>query len=260
MAISLDKVASEAPGLLSLAKSVQDALTARGLAGHSAKVALALDYSGSMREQYRSGAMQRLVEKVLALGTQFDDDGAIDVFFFDSEARYSGEVTLGNYDGVVERMTAGRHMGTTNYADTFRMIEKHYGFAGGNVAKSGGLRKLFSKAPISSQPAPAALDAPVNEPVYVVFLTDGAPNNRTEAVKAIIEVSYSPIFWQFLSIGRESIQFLEKLDDLGGRYIDNADYKPAGDVDKLTDDALWGMLLDEYPEWVAEERRRGQIR
>lgn len=261
MAVSLGKVQEKAPELVSLVKTADEVLGLRQLRGQKAKVALCLDFSGSMRRRYNSGEMQRLAEKVLALGTQLDDDGAIDLFIFDTKATYLGEVTLDNFRGAIDRYTKGRHMGTTDYAGLFRLVQDHYGF--GNLGANGNgagklLGGLFGKKPAASTPAP--LSNPANEPVFAVFLTDGAPDSRPAAIEAITKASYAPIFWQFLSIGRESIPFLEKLDDLDGRYIDNADYKPVGEVDNLSDSQLFEYLLDEYPGWVQEERRRGQIR
>lgn len=255
MGIDLAKVEQKAPELLSLAKHANEALNLRKLNGQKAKVALVLDYSGSMSGQYRTGAMQRLAEKILALGTQLDDDGAIDLFVFDSQAAHLGEVTLDNFRGSIDRLTSGRRMGTTNYAAAFDAVVKHYGFNPQKTASgSGGFFR--KKTPDLFAP----LTTPAGEPVFALFLTDGVPDNPTAAVEAITRASYAPVFWQFLSIGRQSISFLERLDDLDGRYIDNADYKPVGDVDQLTDTKLFDLILDEYPGWVAEERNRGQIR
>lgn len=253
MSISLSKIEQEAPALLSLAKQANEALSLRKLDAQRSKVALVLDYSGSMSGQYRSGAMQRLAERILALGTQMDDDGSIELFLFDSGASYAGDISVTDYQGSIDRLTRGRRMGTTNYAAAFDEVVKYYGFS---PAKTGGLGGLFRKSADTFAP----LSSPANEPVFAVFLTDGSPDNKTAAVQAITRASYAPIFWQFLSIGSESMPFLEKLDDLDGRYIDNADYKPVGDVDRLSDTQLYNLLLDEYPGWVAEERRRGQIR
>ena len=83
----------------------------------------------------------------------------------------------------------------------------------------------------------------MNEPVLAIFLTDGAPDSKPQAVEELTKASYAPVFWQFLSIGSENIPFLQKLDDLDGRYIDNADYKPVGNVDTISDDELFNMIL-----------------
>ncbi len=250
MPLSLDKISAQAPGLLSLAKTASVAVDVSGLKGQTAKVAVALDYSGSMRGAYKSGSMQRLVEKVLALATQFDDDGDIDFFVFDAKAAYLGEIGLKDFAGSVDRLTQGRRMGTTNYADTFLTVRDHFGFAPPAPPKKGffGFRK--------AQPAQTG---PADVPVYVLFLTDGGPDSKPAAVKALTEVSTAPIFWKFLSIGKESMAFLEKLDTLQERFIDNANYHALGDVDSISDADLFEKMLDEFPDWLREARANGLI-
>ena len=248
MGISLEKVEQKAPELLTLAKTAAEAIDTAHLDGQRAKVALVLDYSGSMRKEYKSGAMQRLTQTILALGVHLDDDGQIDLFTFDSGARHEGTVTLENFRDVIAKIVAQRRMGTTNYAAAFRTVLDHFKLA----PKSGGFFRRST--------GPAPVDAKDGQPVLAVFLTDGSPDSRTEAVQEITRASYAPVFWQFLSIGDENIAFLQKLDDLDGRYVDNADYKPVGDVDRARPEDLYAMLLDEYPGWLADQRQRGHIR
>lgn len=255
MGISLDKVAVQAPGLLSLAKSANTALDKSGLNGTVAKVVLVADFSGSMHQEYKTGAMQRLAEKVLALGLNLDDDGAIDFFVFDSGAAYLGEITIDDYKNSVDRLTRGRRMGTTNYAEAFLKVRDHFGFGKTVTTEKKG---LFGRTKQTVVPNPNS--GPANEPVYALFLTDGAPDSKPAAVKALTEVSTAPIFWKFLSIGPSPIEFLQKLDDLDSRFVDNADYKPVGNVDNISDNELFEMLLDEYPEWIKEVRAKGLIR
>lgn len=249
MAMSLEKV--PAP-LLSLAKEANQSVLDAGLNGQVAKVALVLDYSGTMSGQYRSGAMQRLTEKVLALATQLDDDGAIDLFVFDTSASYLGEVSVEDFKGSVDRLTRNRRMGTTNYTQAFYTVRDHFGFMQPAEPKKG-LFKAFRKV----QPQQGA--APAQEPVFAVFLTDGSPDNRETAVQALTEISTTPIFWKFISIGG-NIPFLQKLDDLPDRFMDNADYQPVRDVDTISDSELFKLLLVEYPEWLAEARRNNLIK
>jgi hypothetical protein len=256
MALSLDKISAQAPGLLSLAKTASQVVDLSGLNGQKAKVAVALDYSGSMTQVYGSGAMQRLVEKALALATQFDDDGAIDFFVFDTKAAYLGEISLDDFAGSVGRLTKGRRMGTTNYADAFLAVRNHFGFAPPAPPKKGffGLGK--------AQPAltGSMLTTPADLPVYALFLTDGAPDNKDAAIRALTEVSTAPIFWKFLSIGKQSMAFLEQLDSLTQRFVDNANYEPIGDVDAISDAVLFEKMLEEFPDWLKEVRSKGLIK
>lgn len=263
MPISLDKVESTAPGLVSLAKTAKVSLEKRNLFGTRAKVAVVMDYSGSMSREYSSGRVQNLTERILALATQLDDDGSIDFFVFDSSAAHLGEVPLDNYAGAVTRLTQGRHMGTTDYAGAFRVVRDHFGFAPPKLVSQTTEKKgLFGRKKKVEGAVDVALPdnlRPANEPVFAIFLTDGAPNSKPQAVQALIEVSTAPIFWKFLSIGSESFDFLQRLDDLEERVIDNADYKPIGSIDALSDEALIDALLDEYGEYVTEAKRLGLL-
>lgn len=262
MAISLDKIEQKAPGLLSLAKQSRVELSKHNLEGQKAKVALVLDYSGSMNQQYKNGSMQRLSERVLSLATGLDDDGDIDFFVFDTTAAHLGVISLDDYQGAVDRLVSGRRMGTTDYAGAFLEVRNYFGFAPPVPAPSAPVKKGlfgFKKKEMTPVVQPAS-PAPAEVPVFAVFLTDGAPNSKPAAVKALVEVSTAPIFWKFLSIGREDMAFLQKLDDLTERFVDNADYKHLGNIDNVGDAELFEALLDEYSTWLQEVREKGLIR
>lgn len=240
MGISLDKVAETAPELLSFATTANHLIAGRDL---TAEVALVLDYSGSMRDLYASGAVQELVNKVVGLASQLDDDGIVDLFLFDDQAEWMAGVGLNNFRGSVAEWTKGRRMGSTNYAAAMDAVISVKGYKPSATSMFGNLR-------------PA--EAPAARPTLVLFITDGAPNNQKEAEDRLRFASTMPIFFQFLSIDTE-IPFLQKLDDLKGRAVDNADYKNVGNVTALTDEELFEMVLDEYPAWAEGQRRLKQI-
>jgi hypothetical protein len=225
VAISFQKLEATAPDLVPLARKAQFSLSKHGIDGQRARVALCLDYSGSMRKSYNSGEVQALAERVLALSTQLDDDGEVDVFFFGTNAWYAGQITLGQHAGAIDRLREGRQYGTTNYAGAIDAVIQWMG----------------------TDPTPA----------YVVFLTDGAPTSRPAAEDSLRAASQKPAFWKFLSIGDEPIEFLQKLDDLSGRLIDNADYQPVGDLGAVKDAALFDLMLVEYSEWAGAAREVG---
>lgn len=251
MPISFEKIEQKAPELLSLSKQANATLANRGLAGHRAKVALCLDFSVSMKPFYESGAMQRLAEKVLAFGSQIDDDGAIDIFIFGTEAEYLGELTVENFrNGGLAKLIGNRRKTSTGYHKAFDLIRDHY------FPTKKGLAGLFGKTSTPNAP----LSSPAALPVHVTFLTDGSPDSRPAAVESLVKASFVPIFWQFLSIGREEFPFLVKLGAMTDRYVDNADYKPVKDVDKVTSEELYNILLHEYPDYIKLQRENGQIR
>lgn len=252
MTISLEKkieeVQKKAPGLVSLVKEAQVQLAKENLVGTKAKVALVLDHSGSMGHVYRSGAMQRLAEKVLAVANGLDDDGDIEFFVFDSNAAYLGEIGLDNYQGAIDNKIKGRHMGTTAYDKAFYTVRDHYNFT--NTAKKG----LFGFG--KKDDSITSTDIPV----FAIFLTDGAPDSKPAAARALAEVSKTPIFWKFLSIGSANFSFLEKLDDMEGRFIDNANYQHLGnDVDNINSTELFSKILVEYADWLKEAKKKGLL-
>ena len=111
-----------------------------------------------------------------------------------------------------------------------------------------------------SEPLPDRL------PVYVMFLTDGAPSDKAVATRQIKAASYEPVFWQFMGIGNpREFAYLQRLDDLEGRYTDNADFFSVTEKDLLgsqaiSDDALYDRLMNEYPGWLQRARAQGLLR
>ena len=245
MSISLEKLQHEAPALVSLRQSVDQAITQHvGLANHVAKVALALDYSGSMGSLYQNGSVQALAEKVLALGTAFDDDGEIDVFIFESHAHYVGSLSIGNYRDGIQRLLSRYSMGSTNYAAVIELIRAHYR---SQPSKTGMFGRLLGK---SAAPA---------YPSYVMFITDGEPDSRSAAETQIREAAKEPIFWQFMGVGSTSFDFLSKLDTMQGRVVDNANFFAVANPKSIPDADLYKKMLAEYPDWLVKAGKQGIV-
>lgn len=121
------------------------------------------------------------------------------------------------------------------------------------------------------------LGAPV--PAYVMFVTDGGTwGDVPETVEQVRSSSYEALFWQFMAIGgkvdsprpqkfegrrrpagRREFQLLEGLDDLGNRYVDNADFFAVQDLGKMTDEELYELLMTEYPGWLTQARAKGLL-
>lgn len=237
--IDLNKINKEAPELINLSKQTSIILEKKKLTSVKAQVGIITDFSGSMRKRYKSGEIQRVINRILPLAQAFDDDGEIDFAVFDTTADFLGTINLKNYRNAVEEFTAGRHMGKTNYAEAIEKTMDYYGF------KAYGLIR-----------EPRIISADI--PVFMIFLTDGSPDSRKNAKSALIEASYVPIFWKFISVGDESFDFLQKLDDLKNRLVDNADYKHLGNnIDGVSDDNLIEELLEEFNDWMRDAHARG---
>ncbi len=240
------KLSTQAPQLLSLVKTAGVSLEKRGLGEHTARVALVLDISGSMAALYRAGAVQRLAERVLALGLRFDDDGVVDVFLFGEQ---------------VHRPEPGLRLeGHQQYiADLSQQYPLEYDTRYG-VAMAAVRQAYFGDSRDRVAPQSAQV------PVYVMFLTDGAPSDKSVATRQIRSASYEPVFWQFMGIGpARQFSFLQRLDDLDGRFTDNADFFAVDQDDlmgrrPISDDALFDRLMTEYPGWLQRARAQGLLR
>jgi hypothetical protein len=90
-----------------------------------------------------------------------------------------------------------------------------------------------------------------------VFLSDGGVTDEQGIKKAIVDAAKYPIFWQFVGLAGFNYGILEKLDNMGGRIIDNADFFHVDDLGKITDEQLYERLLNEFPAWIKTAKNKG---
>lgn len=215
-------VQEKAPYLIDLTKKAAVSLEKKKLSQITAQVVLVLDVSGSMYHQYRDGKVQRLLDKVLPLALLFDDDGALDVWAFGTQFRQLEAATLGNISDYVNTASSGWKRwdvgGSNNEPPVMEAIFRTY-------EKS----KL---------------------PVYILFISDGGVSQSGKIKKVITAAAYGPLFWQFVGIGGRNYGVLEKLDEMQGRFVDNANFFAMDDIDQLSDEALFDRLMGEFPQWL----------
>lgn len=259
--INLEKrIAQEAPQLVNLTKKAAISLEKVGLGTHRAKACLILDISGSMGWLYQAGKIQAFAERIFALATRFDDDGDIDIFLFGTRVHKPAAMTLSNFTAYIRDVLRQHPLeGGTNYGRVIQAVREHYFPAG-----------------TPSGPAPF--------PVYAMFVTDGDTQDQDLTRRQILEASRQGIFWQFMGIGRgrpagvkkakagsgwfsraaaaaptSDFPFLEELDDMPGRLIDNADFFCVSAPDQHTDNELYDLLMGEYPEWLKQAKAKNLI-
>lgn len=253
--VDLEKrVAQAAPQLVNLVKSAAVSLEKAGLAQHRAKVCLVLDISGSMSALYSKGLVQKFAERILALGCRFDDDGEIDVFLFGRNVHQGEAMGLSNWSNYIKGIITRHPLeGDTRYGAAIEAVRRHY-----FPDARGGERRAVAKAAV---------------PVYVMFVTDGSTSDKPLTERQLRWASREPIFWQFMGIGKgrkskakalasfadSDFPFLEKLDELDGRLVDNADFFSVASPDEHPDAALYDLLMNEYPQWVKQVRALGMI-
>jgi vWA found in TerF C terminus len=207
-------------------------LQKKSLTNVYARVAVAMDDSGSMRSEFKDGTVQSVLERLLPVAVKMDDNGELDMWLFSNNFKRLPSITERDFFDYVNREVMHRaSWGGTSYAPIIRDITKKY-----------------------------AQEEPSNVPTFVIFITDGENSDKAEAKKAITEASYHNIFFQFIGIGNERFQFLQQLDDLAGRHIDNADFFKIENINRISDEQLYDKLMTEYPGWEREARRIGLIR
>ncbi|MGA5689315.1 vWA domain-containing protein [Cytobacillus pseudoceanisediminis] len=215
-----------------LKKSAGIVLEKKNLTNVTARVGLVLDISGSMRKLYKNGTVQRVVERILAVASQFDDDGALDIWVYDNEFSRLKPVTEHDFEGYVDQ-----------YILNNDLIHK-FGRNDEPPVMEDVIQKYTS-------------EDPSKDPAFIVFINDGGCKRTIK--KPVSASSDKPLFWQFVGIGDSNFEVLEKLDEMDGRYIDNANFFHIKDIETISDNELYDLLLNEFPDWLKEAKEKNVI-
>ena len=222
------KVETSSPVLLKKFDAAQVSLEKKGLLSERAEVLLVLDVSGSSRSLFRSGAYQELIDRFVAAALLFDDNGTLDTWLFDHRLHEAESITMANREGWTDRQLSRKDIwGMTEYAKPIDKI-------------ADGLQRGSRM------------------PTYVAFITDGANHDKRDTTKAIQRASSLPAFFQFMAIGKANdFPFLQRLDELTGREIDNAGFFALTDPKRISDDEFYDKVMIEFPAWLTAARRAG---
>ncbi|WP_419534571.1 VWA domain-containing protein [Endozoicomonas sp.] len=174
-----------------------------------------------MNRLFKSGEMQKVIERILALAFNFDGDGEIDIILFGTNAYQLPPVSINNLDGYVKDVVLKKYkiIEATKYATALNLIHEKY---------------QNNKA----------------DPVFVIFITDGNNSDKTETTELVRKLSKEAFFLQFVGIGVENFPYLRKLDELKGRLVDNAGFMHINYITNIPDEELYSQLLNEFPEWI----------
>jgi len=211
------------------------------------QVVLALDFSASMNSLYINGSVQELTERLLPLGLAFDDNQEVDFYLFHHGViKLSETLNLNNIDGYINKKVLNKYdMGSTNYSPVLNKILDDYAISktSGGFFGFGGTKQY----------------QPLKIPVYVIFITDGNNGDKSETISVMKELAKAGIFIQFVGIGNETFSFLQRLDDMNDRVIDNADFFKVNNLSNKTDDELYRLLLNEYPSFIKQAKQQNLI-
>ena len=194
-------------------------LKSKILVSNIAQVVFCIDASGSMSDEYRDGTIQSVVERLLPIAVRFDDNQSMETFMFSNRFKEVTAATPNNFEDYARKVLIPNFSGCgTEYSPVMSAIVNRY-----------------KKSEL---------------PTFVIFITDGDNSDKTSTERVIREASNYPIFWKFVGIGnKERFSFLEKLDDLSGRKIDNANFIQIRDINRISDEDLYNQLMIEYPQW-----------
>lgn len=193
---------------------------------HTARVALAMDYSGSMCNLFGNGSVQDVVTRLLPIALKFDDNGELESWLFSNDQERLKPVTVNNYKNYVKNvmMRANMVMGGTNYSPVLKDIVSYY--------------KDIE---------------PSTVPAFIIFITDGENWDTQETNKIVKELSNYNMFVQFIGIGNESFEYLKSLDNMKGRKHDNTGFTAVKDMNRMTDEQLYTEILRQYKDWLANK-------
>lgn len=202
---------------------VLDEVKKKNITATMARVVFVLDHSGSMRKMYKDGTVQNVLERIFPIAMCFDDNAELEFYWFDNTYKELESVTGDNLDGYVQKVILSKkdHFGTTCYAPVMEHILNRYG-----------------------------KENRANIPTFVIFITDGANSDKAASKAVLTEASHYNIFWKFIGIGNEKFEFLERLDTLKGRFIDNANFVSVNNLAQIDDRTLYSLILEEYNDWL----------
>lgn len=197
-----------------------------------ARVVFVLDHSRSMAKLYNDGTVQNTLERIFPLAMHFDDNQAMEFYLFDTLFKELDTVTYDNLETYTPEIIMKKrgNYGATCYAPIINEITDRYGIKDKSIV-----------------------------PTFVIFITDGNNSDKKDAKLALSKASHYNIFWKFVGIGDEKFEFLEKLDTMDGRFIDNANFIKIDDLNGIKDAHLYEMLLIEFADWCALCRNNNMI-
>lgn len=211
--------------------------------GVEAKVNIVLDGSGSMGNLYRNGTVSALVDRALAVGYRFDDDGSIDVFDFANGDRHRPlpQATQDDHGSYMQ----GKSMlgGGTAYGPVLERVEDFYYGTTEVVKKEGGIFGLFAKKTVTTEAAEGRDGMEDQFPVFTIFVTDGESLQQYEDSQVINRImkERKDMFVQFVGIGSSSFNFLRQLDS----KFENCGFVEVGDLGSISEEDLMMQILSE---------------
>lgn len=187
-------------------------------------VKLLVDKSGSMDAEFRNGFVQDTIDLLLVAAMKFDDDGKMQIGFFNHSFIETPEVTAEDVGTYIKRYGIGTNGGTAFAAG----IKAFKGTS--ETERRGWASRLFSRGTVDEKPTP----------VYISLITDGDNADKAEFERELKGLDNT--FVQIVAIGSGcNKSYLDsvakKYDNVGVIYLPNPS--------KVTPDSFYEQLLNE---------------
>jgi hypothetical protein len=210
------------------------------------EVKLAIDISGSMQSEYLDGTVQAITDRCLAIALEFDDNGQLEAWVFDSRSSQLPVITEDQHENYVEKKILKNNSiskwGGTNYAPVMQDILSETFTTSATQSASGFIGRLFGKKPTAE-----AVSTQPQHPAFVIFITDGENSDSSETISVLKESQKHNIYWMMVGVGNCGFSFCRRVAD----QFDNVGFTHISDLGSMSDEEFYLALLnDEFCEWV----------
>jgi hypothetical protein len=221
----------------------------------------AIDASGSMEDNFRSGYVQVSLDRFLASALKFDDDQKLEVGWFNTAFTQTDDAVL--EDAGVYLTTKARRIGANGGTEFAPIVEwtleddTREGAPAEQVHESsggffGGLKKLFGSAPAQASVVPVESALP-DCGQYTGIITDGSLNSKSAQDRfesALRKTDAKDSFFQFIGLGSEVD--IPYLTDVSARFP-NVGFVHVPHPDSVGDDAFYELLANaKFVSWVKQ--------
>lgn len=236
--------------LIDLGKKVEIVLQKRGVQNIKARVGFAIDVSGSMQDEFQSGLMDGVTQRVFALAMKFDDNASMDCWTFDNNMGELPEATTANIDGyvrrhIMENASISKWHGTEYAPPLAAAINKWFPAARAEQRVGGFFGFGGKKIAGISEAESASL---AKQPSVLVFLTDGDNQDAAAAERALREAQSKPLYINFVGIGTDTdFAWIKRMGD----QYPNVGFLSVRNIRSISDDALYeGLVSEELATWL----------
>lgn len=184
--------------ILNLKKAVELNLTKVGFTKIPvAAVRMSTDKSYSMTQLYRDGFVQKTVELFMGIAASFDDNGELEVTFFNDTADEISTVGVNDY----KNLSIPKPNGGTEYVPALKLLWGGVPETPSVQKKSGGFfSKLFGT---SKDDENSVTPGTPGVPAFIAHITDGDPQDTIEFEKFLAKNENSDTFVQFIVLGND---------------------------------------------------------